>query len=75
MEYKGVEYVLLGLAPDKWSWIFFPKIRGELPRGGEVTGSREHAEIACMRAINQWRTSAMLPSSPLQKAEPPGLLV
>jgi len=60
--YKGVEYALAQHAEDKWDWMFFPKIGDPLPRGGEVIGTREHAEIACMRAINRWLKEKGTPS-------------
>jgi hypothetical protein len=65
MIYKGVEYDLMELAKDRWAWIFFPTIKNELPNGGEVAGTRERAEIACMTAINRWlAVSIEVPPAP-----------
>lgn len=52
--YKGVEYGLTDLENDRWNWAFFPKKEDEPTQRGEATGTREHAEMACMRAINRW---------------------
>ena len=52
--YKGVEYGLTDLGNSRWKWVFFPKAEGEPPQRGEAVGSREHAEMACMSAINRW---------------------
>jgi hypothetical protein len=51
--YKGIAYVLTDLGNDRWSWVFHPRHDAPAYRG-EATGNREHAEMACMRAINQW---------------------
>ena len=51
--YKGIEYSLTDLDNDRWAWAFYPQ-QGGLAHRGEVIGTREHAEMACMRAINQW---------------------
>lgn len=51
--YKGIEYALTDLGQDRWSWVFHPRHDGPAHRG-EALGTREHAEMACMRAINLW---------------------
>jgi len=61
--YRGIEYSLAKIGPDRWSWIFFPKIGDKMPRGGELKGSREHAERACMNAITQWLRPIEAPSN------------
>jgi hypothetical protein len=52
--YKGIEYWLTDLGDGRWKWTFFPKQNDEPPHHGEISGTREHAEIACMSAINSW---------------------
>ena len=52
--YKGIEYTLSESSPGHWDWIFFPLNGDRLPRGGETKGTRDHVEIAVMRAINKW---------------------
>src|SRR5476651_1302780 len=52
--YKGIEYGLTDLGNDRWAWAFYSKSEGALAHRGEATGTREHAEMACMRAINAW---------------------
>jgi hypothetical protein len=50
MEYKGVEYTLRPQADrHEWTWTIYPK--NSLPREGHVAGTREHAELAAIRAI------------------------
>ncbi len=55
--YKGVAYGLTDLGNGRWKWIFCPKKEDGPPQHGEATGTREHAEMACMSAINAWLTS------------------
>jgi hypothetical protein len=55
--YKGVEYGLTDRGNGSWGWVFYPA-EGP-PHRGEVTGDRENAEMACMRAINSWLASAL----------------
>jgi len=50
--YKGVAYALIELESGRWKWAFYPK--DGPPQQGEVQGTREHAEMACMNGINQW---------------------
>lgn len=50
--YKGIAYALTELDNDRWKWAFFPKDGPALQ--GEIMGTREHAEMACMNAINSW---------------------
>jgi hypothetical protein len=52
--YKGVEYMLIQRNKDQWDWMFFPTLGDRLPRGGELSGTRDHAEMACMSAIAKW---------------------
>jgi len=52
--YKGIEYALTDLGNDRWGWVFYPKKEEGPAHRGEVLGTREHAEMACMRAINLW---------------------
>jgi hypothetical protein len=52
--YKGVAYSLTDLGNERWNWAFYPR-KGDGPaHRGEAVGTREHAEIACMSAINNW---------------------
>lgn len=55
--YKGIEYGLTDRGNGIWGWVFYS--REGPPHRGEVTGDREHAEMACMRAINSWLASAL----------------
>ena len=57
LQYKGIEYTLTEFDKDRWGWVFFPQGEDRLPRGGEVRGTREHVEMACMKAINRWLSS------------------
>jgi len=52
--YKGIEYALTDLGNDRWGWAFYPTKEDRPAHRGEATGTREHAEMACMRAINLW---------------------
>lgn len=52
--YKGVAYTLTDLGNDRWNWAFYPNKQDGPAHRGEVVGTREHAEIACMSAINNW---------------------
>jgi hypothetical protein len=69
MKYKGIEYELKSVDGDRWTWIFFPRTEGE-PQVGEVTGIREHAEMACMTAINRWLTASIETVAPFRTAIP-----
>lgn len=56
--YKGIEYGLVDRGNRTWGWTFHPR-KGEGPvHRGEVKGTREDAEMACIRAINSWLVSA-----------------
>lgn len=50
--YKGIAYALTELENSRWKWAFFPKDGPS--QQGEIMGTREHAEMACMSAINSW---------------------
>ena len=52
--YKGVAYGLSDLGNGRWNWAFYPSKHDGPAHRGEVVGTREHAEIACMSAINNW---------------------
>ena len=49
--YKGVEYTLTDLGNDRWGWAFYPQKDDGPAHRGETIGTREHVEMACMRAI------------------------
>ncbi len=52
--YKGIEYALTDLGNNKWGWAFYPKKKDGPVHRGEAVGTREHAEMACIGAINGW---------------------
>ena len=52
--YKGVANSLTDLGSGRWNWAFYPHKDDGPAHRGEVVGTSEHAEMACMSAINNW---------------------
>lgn len=50
--YKGIAYTLIEFDVGRWKWAFYPKDGPS--QQGELSAIREHAEMACMSAINSW---------------------
>ena len=52
-EHLGVEFALDELSPVLWRWTIYRKNRRAVPRSGEFIGTRQQAEAACIRAIDE----------------------
>jgi hypothetical protein len=51
MEHRGIEYLIkIGINKHEWAW----SIRTSPPKQGKVSGSRDDAVYAAVRAIEQW---------------------
>ena len=51
MEHRGIEYqIKIGITKHEWAW----SIRTSPPKQGKVSGSRDDAVYAAVRAIEQW---------------------
>jgi hypothetical protein len=51
MEHRGIEYLIkIGINKQEWAW----SIRTAPPKQGKVSGSRDDAVYAAVRAIEQW---------------------
>jgi hypothetical protein len=51
MEHRGIEYqIKIGITKHEWAW----SIRTSPPKQGKVSGSRDDAVYAAVRAIKQW---------------------
>ena len=52
MEHRGIQYELKkGIGKDEWVWTIHPP---RTSRQGTITGSRDRAVLAAIRAIDQW---------------------
>ena len=51
MEHRAIEYqIKIGITKHEWAW----SIRTSPPKQGKVSGSRDDAVYAAVRAIEQW---------------------
>ena len=51
MEHRRIEYqIKIGINKHEWAW----SIRTSPPKQGKVSGSRDDAVYAAVRAIEQW---------------------
>jgi hypothetical protein len=52
-EHLGVEFALDELSPVLWRWTIYRENSPAVPRSGEFIGTRQQAEAACIRAIDE----------------------